>query len=164
MKILSHIPLWVFILFFTLVALGLSQNKDRYIPLWRSNILALAMLSYSLYGIISSFGVNAATLSLWAVGIVVALTANIFLKYPKDAIFLPHKKLYLIRASLIPLLLIMLIFWTKFIIGFAIANKWNILNSMEFTGCVSLCLGIFSGMFIAGSLRLIDLKCKSDIS
>lgn len=165
MKILSHIPLWVFILFFVLVVLGFSQNRDRYIPLWRASILPVAMLIYSLYGVISSFGVTTTTLGLWAVGIVVALIANIFLKYPRDAIFLPREKLYFIKGSLIPLLLIMLIFWTKFIIGFAKANKWEMLNSIDFIGCVSFCLGIFSGIFIAGGLRLFGaIKHKSDIS
>lgn len=165
MKILSHIPLWVFILFFVLVALGLSQNRDRYISLWRASILPIAMLIYSLYGVISSFGVTTTTLDLWAVGIVVALIANTFLKYPRDVIFLPYKKLYFIKGSLIPLLLIMLIFWTKFIIGFAEANKWDMLNNIEFTGCTSLCLGIFSGIFIAGGLRLFGvIKHKGDIS
>jgi len=158
METLSHIPLWVAGLFIGLVILGLLQARDRQVSLWRAAILPVVMMAYSLYGVISSFGLSVVTIGLWLLGIAIAFGINHMLRYPRHAVYDPVKKIYALRGSFIPMLLIMLIFWTKFLVGFGRGVRWDIVNTVGFTGAVSLCLGIFSGMFLAGGWRLFVLR------
>ena len=158
METLSHIPLWVAVLFIGLVILGLMQARDRQVPLWRAAILPVAMMVYSLYGVISSFGLSVITIVLWLLGIAIAFGINRTLRYPRHAAYSPDEKTYTIKGSYIPMLLIMLIFWTKFLVGFGKGVQWDMVNTVGFTGAVSLSLGIFSGMFVAGEWRLFVLR------
>ena len=158
METLSHIPLWVAVLFIGLVVLGLLQAKDRQVPLWRAAILPVAMMAYSLYGVISSFGLSVITIGLWLLGIAIAFGINRALQYPRHVVYRPEKKIYGLRGSFIPMILIMLIFWTKFLVGFGKGVHWDMVNTVGFTGAVSLSLGVFSGMFVAGGWRLFVLR------
>jgi len=158
MQMLSHIPLWVPVLFIGLVVLGFLQVRDRHVSLWRATILPVAMMVYSLYGVISSFGFSAVTIGLWLFGIAIAFGINCTFQYPRHAVYNPDKKVYEIKGSFIPMLLIMLIFWTKFLVGFGKGVQWDMVNTVVFMGVVSLCLGAFSGIFFAGGWRLLVLR------
>lgn len=76
----------------------------------------------------------------------------------RHAAYRPDEETYTIKGSYIPMLLIMLIFWTKFLAGFGKGVQWDMVNTVGFTGAVSLSLGVFSGMFVAGGWRLFVLR------
>ena len=55
-EILSHTPVWVFVLGAVLFFFGLKQSKERQVPERMVIILPVAMLILSLLGVISGFG------------------------------------------------------------------------------------------------------------
>ena len=158
MQTLSHIPPWVAVLFIGLGVLGFLQARSRHVPLWRAIILPVAMIAYSLYGVISSFGFSTVTIGFWLLGVVLAFGINRMLQYPRHAIYDPNKRIYALEGSFIPMVLIVLIFWTKFLVGFGKGVNWDMVHTSGFAGAVSLSLGIFSGIFVAGGWRLFLLR------
>lgn len=59
----------MFFLFFLLLVVGITQNKDRLVGLNKIAILPVAMVGLSLLGVISAFGLrNVLSLSSWIAG------------------------------------------------------------------------------------------------
>ena len=63
---LSHIPIWVFFLFGGLFVLGLWLGRPRAVSPRLQIIVAVGFLGYSLWGVISAFGIHPAAMLLWA--------------------------------------------------------------------------------------------------
>jgi hypothetical protein len=71
LEILQKTPLWVWILFGFLVALGYAQTKERALPLVRALIVPLVMFFFSLQGVVSSFRFSVAVVA-WVLGLVLS--------------------------------------------------------------------------------------------
>ena len=72
--ILQHTPIRVWALLGALIALGLTQARDREIGLLRATILPLAMVALSASGVLSAFGHFPVALGGWATGLAAALS------------------------------------------------------------------------------------------
>ena len=77
LAILTHTPLWVFVLFFALLVFGYAQSRDRRIHRPGVSIPPTIMCALSCYGVISAFGANVACLLVWvgslALGVLISL-------------------------------------------------------------------------------------------
>jgi hypothetical protein len=73
-QIVRHTPGWVWGVLALLVALGAAQLRQRSVPRLRVALLPLGLSAYSLWGATALFGLHAAVIAAWAVG--VALTAQ----------------------------------------------------------------------------------------
>jgi hypothetical protein len=158
LEIISHTPIWVFILFFVLVVVGLLQLKDRKVSFSKILILPIAMVCLSFYGVISAFGLDIKSSLFWLVGLIIAVLLNILLKLPRNSIYDKDLKTFFIKGSIIPFILIMIIFFTKYFIGVVIAKQLAILNELTFICTISFIYGILSGFFLGRIFVLLKLK------
>lgn len=152
LQLISHTPIWVFIIFFTLLVLGFIQTKDRVVKVKTVFILPSAMIAFSFFGVYSVFGFAILPLLLWLVGGLLALAIGLKLALPKLVGFSKEDNKLLIPGSKVPLILMMAIFFTKYFVGFSLARNLTFTNDFIFLVIISLIYGIFSGIFLSRSL------------
>lgn len=159
-EIIKHTPIWVFILFAALLFLGYSQTKNREIKLKRIFILPMAMILLSIFGIFSAFGMMPTALTLWFLGGGISLIIGLKLSFPRDTEYDDSKKIFYIPGSWIPMFLILIIFFTKYLIGVIVARQLPIINQIEFIVVISLLYGLISGIFLSRSIVMLKSKNK----
>ena len=67
--ILSHIPTWVWAIFATLIVMGVVQSRNQFASPKRLLILPLVWMVFGGWGIYSAFGLQAAPLLAWGLGL-----------------------------------------------------------------------------------------------
>ena len=162
LQILHPTPTWVFVLFAALLALGLSQMRQRQATLRRVTLLPLAMMGLAGYGLVSAFGDNALpALLLWActTGIMALLTLQML--RDDGSRYDPALARFTLPGSVWPMLLILGIFSTKYAVGVSLALHPELAQDLGFALSVSATYGLFSGLFAARALRLWRLVPRS---
>lgn len=159
--LINHTPTWVFIIFFTLLILGVVQSKNRSIKVKTVFILPVAMIVFSSFGVFSVFGITLLTMSHWCLGLILTSIIGIKLAYPKFVSFSEEDHKLTVPGSWTPLLFMMAIFFTKYFVGFAIARGLDIVNEYVFIASICLLYGIFSGVFLSRSLVIFKASKAS---
>lgn len=158
---MKHTPIWVFILFISLLFLGYTQTKDRKIKLQRIFILPTAMILLSLFGIFSAFGTMITALVLWFISGFIFLLIGLKLSFPKNIKYSESEDVFYISGSWIPMFLILIIFFIKYFISVAIARELSIINELEFITTVSFLYGSISGIFLSRSIVIMQSKISN---
>ena len=153
-QILTHTPIWVFALFFGLLALGYYQSKSRMLSRGRALVLPVAMILLSLVGVISAFGLSPVGLAFWTVGVTAAVALGVKLTTTKGVSFSAEKRSFFVPGSWIPMIFIMAIFFTKYVVGAVSAMHLPFANGIGFVATISFCYGLFSGVFLARAIVL----------
>lgn len=151
-QILKHTPPWVFVLFFVLLALGCYQAHARTVSRGTLAIIPAAMIGLSFYGVVSAFGVDTIGLACWAAGAAVAVWLGARFTAPQGVAYSPQTGSFMVPGSWVPLALMMAIYFTKFAVGVMLARQLPIAREAVFAGAVSLCYGLFSGLFLARAI------------
>jgi hypothetical protein len=160
-QILSNTPKWVFVLFFALLALGISQMRRSTKSRNRVLIMPIVFLVLSIAGVISAFGIAAMPLTAWAVGYI-ALVSLMGRGFPSSGNgYNPETKRFTIEGSAVPLGLMMGIFFLKYFVGASMGMHAGFTNDVAFPIVVSLLYGAFSGVFAGRAWRLIKLSRAS---
>jgi len=154
--ILQGTPYWVWGILAVLVALGLTQVRTRRVPRFRVFILPLIMIPLSLNTIVAGFGFKPLPIVAWAAGIVLALLLNGFvLKSPQGVRFDRSTNTFEIPGSWIPLLLMMVIFCSRFALGVTRAINPALIATDTFSAAVCIILGFCSGLFAARAIKTL---------
>lgn len=150
-----HVPIWVWPLLAALVALGWMQSRDRVVSVSRAMIAPAVLVPLSLYGVWSSFGVNAVALSAWALGLGLVVLLNATLLKTPRAITASADGSLLVHGSWLPMALILIIFSARFVLGATAAMAPQVVSKAVFIGTLGAVLGVCSGMFLAQAIRII---------
>lgn len=156
-QIISNTPKWVFVLFFVLLAIGISQMREQIKSRRRVLIFPMVMFVLSFLGVISAFGKAAMPIAAWAVGYI-SLASLIGCGLPSlgNSYNLETKRLT-IEGSAIPLGLMMSIFFLKYFVGASMGMSASFTRDAIFSIVVSLLYGALSGVFAGRALRLLKL-------
>ncbi len=154
MHILSATPKWVFVLFAALLWLGLQQMLPRRVGLNRATLLPLAMTGLSLYGVVSAFGDQPMALLAWLAGTTVSLLGALQLPSSGRIQYDATNRRFHLPGSMVPLSLLMGIFFTKYAVGISIGMQPALAHNADFALAVSTLYGAFSGIFLARAVRL----------
>jgi hypothetical protein len=156
--ILSHTPHWVYGLFVAVLVFGFQQTRSRSINAYLAFSLPIGMIALAIAGISSSFGLTLAPLAAWAIGLL-TVTALGFVSFRDDRItFTPSSRTFFIPGSWVPLVVIMAIFFTKYVFAVMRDVDSEIAKSSVFVAALSLAYGCVSGYF---SSRAVDLALKA---
>ena len=155
MEILKRTPLWVFALFFVLLAVGYYQSKDRVISRRNVTILPVAMLGLSFYGVLSAFGITSFVLTAWLAGVGIAVWLGLKTVNLRGISFTTETRSFSVPGSWLPLCLMMTIFFTKYAVGVILTRKLPIAGDLTFIGLISLMYGLFSGLFLARAAAIM---------
>lgn len=159
--ILQGTPIWVWGVLALLIALGLTQVRTRRVPRFRVFLLPLVMIPLSLNTVVAAFGMKTLPIVAWGFGIVIALALNQFvLKSPQGVRFFRGPNVFEIPGSWIPLLLMMVIFCSRFVLGVTRAINPSLIATDAFSASVCAILGFCSGLFAARALKTIAAQAE----
>lgn len=153
-RILANTPIWVWGLLAALLALGASQLFTRSASLMRVMILPAAMTGLSLYGTLSVFGAAPAGLLAWCAAAGMAVPLVLRRPLPARTRYDAATRRFTLPGSGLPLLLILGIFLTKYVVGVMLAMRPALAGDAGFAPAVAALYGAFSGVFIGRALRL----------
>ena len=152
--IVQHTPGWVWGLLAVLIALGLSQTRDREASVGRVTVLPVAMVSLSLFGVIGVFGPTLLALGTWAVGMAVALLFGQRAVALRGARWSARTRRLALPGSWLPLGLILALFVLKYSAGVSLGLHPSLRAEPLFAGGLGFAYGLFSGLFLARALSL----------
>ncbi len=154
MEILRRTPPWVFVLFFVLLGLGLSQCRDRKVARPLAFPLPLAMVALSAYGVATAFPGSLMALAAWAAAVAMVVLLNYGVGYPRGVVYHPATATFYIPGSALPLILMMTIFCAKYgeAVALALRPEWH--TQSGFLIGVGLVYGLLSGCFLAAAQTL----------
>ena len=162
LQILIHTPKWVFAVFALLLWLGGKQLLAGRVSLSRTTLVPLAMVAFSAFGVSSAFGAAALPLAGWAGATLVLLALVLARPLPHTTRYDAATRSFQVAGSVVPLVLMMGIFFTKYVVGVTLAMHPELAHQPSFALGVSTLYGAFSGIFAARALRLWKLALRSD--
>lgn len=153
--ILRHTPTWVWGLLAGLLALGISQLRDRTAGLARVSLLPVAMTILSVWGTFSALGGSPHLTGATAAWLIAAALAFALLAPGRSsAQFHPVRRSYRVPGSAVPLLLIIGIFMVKYVVGVELAMAPQLMRDTQYALTVAALYGAFSGIFLGRAARL----------
>lgn len=157
LPIVRQTPLWVWGLLAALLALGLGQLRPREAGLPRVLLMPLGMAAFSVYGLASAFGSHpAGTLGAWLLAALLVAGASLLWRSqaPAGVRYYAGEARFHLPGSGVPLLLILGIFLTKYIVGVELALQPALVRDSTFTLQIAALYGLFNGVFLARAARL----------
>ncbi|MET4579715.1 DUF6622 family protein [Ottowia thiooxydans] len=158
--IIGHTPAWVGGLLAGLAWLGYSASRPRDVHIWRLALMPVAMGGLALWGVHSAFGAGgrlAEVLAVWAACYAGVIAASWNMKAPQGTTYRAATRSFHMPGSWIPLVLIMMVFLMKYVIGVQLSMEPALARHAGFEFTVAALYGALSGMFAARSLRVLRL-------
>lgn len=159
-SLLKGTPTWVWCLLAALLVLGIRQLSERPTALSRVVIMPVAMLGLSVYGMASAFGNSGqwgTVMLAWLLATVVSVALVLTLSPASATRFDADTRSFMVSGSVVPLLLILGIFMTKYVVSIELALQPAAVRDAAFALTVGLLYGAFSGIFMARAARLLRL-------
>ncbi|MBE0620365.1 MAG: tat pathway signal sequence [Burkholderiales bacterium] len=157
-QILQRTPVWVYGLFFGLLALGYLQSKPRELSKLRLAVLPLVLCALSLAQVWAGFSAQPLAYAAWSGGIAVALLANRALKQPAGARWSAASGTFHVPGSWTPLALMMAIFFARYALNVSLAFAPGLAQLSGFAAAASFGFGLLSGTFLARALWVWSLR------
>ena len=161
--ILARTPTWVWGLLAALMALGISQMRTRQVSLTRIAVMPVAMGIFSIWGMVSAFGTSAQlawVLAAWLVpaALISALIGSI--APAAGTRYDAASRTFAQPGSFVPLVLIVGIFLTKYIVGIELAMQPRLSTDFDFAVSIAALYGVFNGFFTGRAVRLLRLAFR----
>ncbi|MBU2319328.1 MAG: hypothetical protein KJ609_12330, partial [Gammaproteobacteria bacterium] len=141
LDIVTHTPIWVWLLLSFLLYLGVKQSRDRKVPKNKAFILPIVMIVFSLHGVISSFGGVFDSLLFWSVSFIATLLIGVLIFPSQQTRFDESIQCYFIKGSWRPLFLILGIFTIKYTVGVMEGMQSSFLTMSSVVDGLSLLYG-----------------------
>jgi len=155
-ELLTGIPIWVLFLFFGLLYLGYSQTKTREVSRGRITLIPLVMLSLSLYGVLRAPHSIVLAVLAWVIGLRFAFSINTKIQHGAGVIFHENSGRFVVPGSWIPMMLLMMVFFAKFFLGFLTGSHFVNPDSFRFILISSCISGLISGTFANRALQIFQ--------
>lgn len=164
-QILTHTPLWVWLLLAALCALGWNQTRTRSLSLKRMIIVPLVMLGLSMSSLSNAFGTQMPVLLTWFMSMACIAIFIRRLRLPSGHAYDAHSQLFTVPGSFVPLIMILSIFVIKYALGVTLAIQPNLAHQVGFSlGCAAV-FGMMNGVFFGRALRVMRLyQSKRDFA
>lgn len=146
-SILQHTPVWVWILFCGLIALGIVQTRTREISTARATVLPILMIALSLSGALSAFSQVPLACGAWVVGFFLSVKVAGQIMAIRGASWSPQTRQFRVPGSFVPITLIFALFATKYVVGVALAINPSLSADIRVIIVLSLTYGAFAGLF-----------------
>lgn len=152
---MSHVPVWVYVVFFILLNLGIKRCYTRVSAIERIAIVPVAFILLSLHSTIAFFGFSITVISLW----LLAGITGVFLGYlhVKNRIIRAdkNKKLIEIPGDISMLIMLMSIFSIEFFIHYAFDARLAIIQVDAFKNIAIFLSGLIVGVSAGRNLNYL---------
>lgn len=156
-QLFTHTPVWVWVLLAALIALGMSQARDRELSLKRVTILPLVMIAFSATSVMQNAGKHPSIVLAWLMAC--AVGAMLVMRSPLDSKTQYHANsgMLSVAGSWVPMFLILTIFIGKFALAVFSKMQPEVAQSLNFAATSALIFGALSGVFLGRAARLWKL-------
>lgn len=152
-QILTHTPLYVWAILAFLLWRGVAEMRDRELTLRRMLILPLVMLGLSLNDMALKFDMGMVLVTAWVTGCAAAaLLAWRFGRTRIAAGTAPDR--VLVRGSVMPLMLMLAIFLTKYITSVVLVIQPQLAHQLAVAATICLVFGVFNGVLLGRLARM----------
>lgn len=162
LQIILHTPKWVFAVFVLLVWLGARQLLSGSVSLAKVTAMPIAMTALSVFGVLSAFGDSLGALLGWAAAAAALIALVLQRPLPATTRYDAAAREFHVAGSAVPLMLMMGIFFTKYVVGVALAMHPELRQQAGFAIAIPVLYGAFSGIFAARAVRLWRLAIATD--
>lgn len=167
LSIVQGTPTWVWGLLAALLCLGASQLAARSARLPRVLLMPIAMAGFSAYGLVSGFGPSGqagGVLAAWLAAAALLMAASLALRpaAPQGTRYDATTRRFHLSGSAMPLVLILGIFLTKYLVGVELVLQPALARDAVFALEIAALYGLFTGLFAARALRLWRLARGTD--
>jgi len=167
-EIIHGAPIWVWVLLVYLLSRGFKALKSGTAPLSRLAIIPAVFAGWGILHLLTSPLVGWSAALAWSFGALAGIVVGVFLASRSRFIVDPAANTVMLPGSVVPLVLIVLIFATKFWLGVELATVtnlsmlgWYAMIDASVSGIVA---GVFGGRFLtywrAMSARRIVQNCS----
>ncbi|MDP9899203.1 DUF6622 family protein [Variovorax ginsengisoli] len=161
LQIVAHTPTWVFAVFALLIWLGSKQWIGGSVGLVRATVVPLAMAVFSLYGVVSAFAATPSALIGWAAAAAVGLLLVLQRRLPDSTRYDAARRSFHVAGSAVPLVLMMGIFSTKYVVGVQLVMHPELATHLNFALAIATLYGAFAGVFTGRAVRLCRLALRA---
>ena len=163
--VLQGTPTWVWGLLAGLVTLGATQLRARSASVTRVSLLPVTMTIFSVWGTFSALGRSSHFATAMIVWMAAAAIAFALLAAGRsNAQFDRATRSYALPGSMVPLLLILGIFFVKYVVGVDLAMAPQLVQDSHYVLTVAAVYGALTGMFIGRTVRLWRLALQPAVS
>jgi len=162
MQILLHTPKWVFGLFAMLLWLGARQLTATSLGMARMTLMPVVMGGLSIFGVASAFGDSLVSLLAWAAMAFASIAVVLQRGLPAGTRYDAAARRFHVAGTAVPLMLMMGIFFTKYVVGVLMALHPEYGHLALFSIGISALYGTFTGIFVGRALRLWRLAMRTD--
>jgi len=156
-QIIVNTPVWVWALLAFLIYRGMRAAVGQETKLKTIFIIPAIMLVLSLQGIATTFGMERTAAASWLL-CMIAGTGLAWHLFRGDGIAVyPERGIIFQQGSWTPLMLMMGIFFTKYVVGVMLALDPSHKQQVLFASVVCASYGLFNGIFIGRVLRIVTM-------
>jgi hypothetical protein len=155
--VVKNTPLWVWGLLAGLAWLGLDQARSRTVGLARVTIMPIVMAAMAIWGTASAFGRSPMfgyVMLVWMLAASVTFSLVASMAPPRGAAYDCDSRSFALPGSWVPMLLILGIFLTKYVVGVDMAMQPSLARDGQYTLIVGALYGVFNGIFAGRAARL----------
>jgi hypothetical protein len=154
LTIFKHTPLWVWALLAALLALGLSQLRQRRVAPLRLLILPAVLLGLGLWSMSGAFVKLPLVALAWLLALAAGGALGWQLPRPAAARWLADERRLLLPGSVLPLIVILTIFSLRYgsSVALALHPEWRADAAVQLP--LALLFGAISGLLLGRTLRL----------
>lgn len=151
--IITHTPIWVWIVLALLVYLGILQSKTRLIQRWRLFIVPVIFLPLSLITLSTSANISLSVMTLvLAMAVSFGVAKYYFDKHP--IIYQTKQGQWWQRGSWLPLIVYLMIFMCRYAISASQAMRLPYIDGDGFATFMGVSLGLGLGVLFAIGINL----------
>ncbi len=161
LTIVEHTPKWVWLLLVALLWLGIRQMQTTQVPLPRLLALPVAMGALSLSGLAGAFGLTATTLLAWAAAWCATVAVLRAAGWTAHAQYDRVLRRFTVPGSVMPLLLILVIFCFRYAVGVTKAMSPELLTLPSTATVCALAYGAPAGAFAARSFGILRSRAAA---
>jgi hypothetical protein len=154
-QIISHTPVYVWALLAFLIYRGFLASRDREISLLKLSIVPLVMMGLSLSGLNGHGVLGAGVWGVWAAGLLAGAAITWKLQQGTGIVVNRAAGTLFQRGSWTPLVLMMAIFGTKYMVAVFSAMHPEAPRQLMFALSVTTLYGLFSGVFAGRMARYV---------
>ncbi len=151
-NIITHTPLYVWAILAFLVSRGITAMRERELAFKSLCIIPLLMLLLSLQDISKKFGMAPLPLAAWLAGACVAGGLAWRMGAARISVGSAPGRVT-VAGSVLPLLLMVSIFFTKYATAVALAIAPELAGQTVFVAAICVLFGAFNGLFLGRLAR-----------
>ncbi len=159
--ILTHTPIWVWVLFVFLVSRGLRARRPATVTLEKLAIIPAIFLLWDIYDLVMYRSLSVATLSMWLAGILAGAALGYALIRPTAVTRASAPRTLCRQADYTALPFMMLAFAVKYVLGVMSAIAPQTLQQPAISALAIVSGGLFAGVFIGKFTRYVEVFSRT---